>query len=109
MVVHNWDMIVIKRIFKVTIKPALREAFENDFKEISYQVVTNCEGLISIEIGKPTQWNPDEYLMISNWVDESSLEKFAGIDWNKASIPAAMKKYALAYSVDHFICEEAYS
>ena len=93
---------MIKRIFKVTIDPSLRTEFESDFREISVQVVESSDGLISLEIGEPTKWNPEEYLMISNWADEKSLVGFAGAKWNEAAIPDVMKKYAVSYSVDHF-------
>jgi hypothetical protein len=36
-------------------------------------------------IGGPTKWNPDDYTMVTIWESESSLEKFAGKNWNQAS------------------------
>lgn len=96
---------MIKRIFKVTIDPARREAFENDFGSISVAAVDNQEGFVSLEIGKPTRWNPNEYSMISNWADESSLVKFAGENWNRSVIPGPMEKYVLSCSVEHFLVD----
>ena len=93
---------MIMRIFKVTIKPDYRKDFERDFKSISIETVKNHEGLISCNIGGPTKWNPDDYVMVTYWEDESSLEKFAGNNWNQAIIPIEMQKYPQAFSVAHY-------
>lgn len=93
---------MIIRIFKAVIPIELHEEFELKFKEISVPVVENYSGLISLEIAKPTKWNPKEFVMISSWNKEDDLIKFAGQNWNEAHIPKGMEKYIESCSVDHF-------
>ncbi len=40
--------------------------------------------------------------MITLWEDESSLEEFAGDNWNQAIIPIQMQEYPRAFSVAHY-------
>ena len=93
---------MITRIFRVVIRPELREEFEANFAEISVRAVKNCPGHISVSTGKPTKWTPDEYVMISEWEDESALIDFAGKSWNKAVIPSGMEKYLVECWVNHY-------
>jgi len=93
---------MIIRIFKITIHPEMRSDFERDFASISVEAVKSNKGLVSWRIGLPTKWNPDEYAMITVWESECDLAAFAGDDWHKAVIPAAMTKYPRFSSVEHF-------
>ena len=93
---------MITRIFRVRINPALREEFEAKFASASIQAVQNQAGFISVNIGKPTQWAPDEYVMISQWENEAALIAFVGDSWNQAHIPKGMEKYAEECWVHHY-------
>lgn len=93
---------MIKRIFRVTIDPEQRVNFEKDFNSISVEAVKNKEGFISVEIGGPTKWNSNDYVMVSHWANEASLEGFAGKNWNQAVIPGPMAKYVISCSVEHY-------
>jgi len=93
---------MIIRIFKATIPTELHNEFEIKFKEISVPVVKNFEGLISLEIARPTKWNPNEFVMISRWKKEDDLINFAGDRWNEAHIPKGMEKYIEQCSVSHY-------
>lgn len=93
---------MITRIFRVAIHPELREEFEAKFAEISVKAVKDCAGHISVSIGKPTKWSLNEYVMISEWKDESALANFAGESWNKAVIPPGMEKYLVECWVHHY-------
>ena len=94
---------MIIRIFKATIPLELHDEFQAKFKEISVPIVENHQGLISLEIGKPTKWNPTEFVMVSRWKSESNLINFAGEKWNEAHIPNGMEKYITDCSVNHFL------
>ena len=93
---------MIIRIFQVTIRPEYREDFERDFNTVSVDTVRNHKGLISCQIGGPTKWNPDDYVMVTFWENEESLAAFAGENWNQAIIPTQMQKYPKAFSVSHY-------
>ncbi len=69
---------MIIRIFKAIIPIQLHNEFEEKFKETSVPPVKTFDGLLSLEIGKPTQWNSNQYLMITHWDHEESLKIFTG-------------------------------
>lgn len=93
---------MITRIFRVTIRPELRQEFETKFAEVSVEAVKACPGHLSVSIGYPTKWTPDEYLMISEWENESALRNFAGESWNQAVIPPGMEKFLVKCRVHHY-------
>ena len=93
---------MIIRVFRVSINPELREEFESKFSTVSIQAVQNATGFISVSIGKPTKWAPDEYVMVSKWQNESSLKKFAGENWNQAHIPRGMEQFISECWLHHY-------
>lgn len=93
---------MIIRIFKAIISIELHDEFEAKFIEISVPVVKNYHGLISLEIGRPTKWNPEEFVMVSRWESENDLIAFAGENWNEAHIPSGMEKFIEKCSVYHY-------
>jgi len=92
----------ITRIFRVQIKPALQSEFEPLFQTISMQSVEQAKGFISAVIGKPSHWNPNEYVMISTWEDEQSLIGYVGDGWNEAHIPEGMERFVSKCEVHHY-------
>ncbi len=93
---------MITRIFRAQIYPNLKDEFEKQFADISLNVVRAAKGLVSVEIGKPTPWTPDEYGMISTWENELVLAEFAGENWNQAHIPARMEKFIKQCWIHHY-------
>ncbi|WP_120497253.1 antibiotic biosynthesis monooxygenase [Kiloniella sp. EL199] len=93
---------MITRIFRVQIKPELREEFETLYRVKSIDAVQNAEGFISVTIGKPTVWAPDEYVMVSTRTNETALKKFAGEKWSEAHIPSGMEKFVIDCWVHHY-------
>ncbi|MEZ4810050.1 MAG: antibiotic biosynthesis monooxygenase [Allomuricauda sp.] len=93
---------MIIRIFTATIPVELHDEFESKFKEISVPVVKNYQGLVSLEIGRPSPWNPNEFVMVSRWKTQQDLINFAGENWNQAHIPKGMEKYITSCTVSHF-------
>ncbi len=93
---------MIIRVFRASIPKELHDEFEVKFKAISVPMVKAYSGLISLEIARPSQWNPDEFLMISRWESESDLINFAGEQWNEVHIPVGMEKYIAECSVSHY-------
>jgi len=94
---------MIIRVFKATVPKELHLEFEKKFKAISVPLVKGYEGLISLEIARPTQWNDCEFAMISRWEKEEHLVKFAGVAWNEAHIPQGMETYITDCSVSHYV------
>ena len=94
---------MITRIFRVQINSEKRMEFEEKFADISVKAVESQEGFLSVEIGKPSKWNPDEYLMVSRWENEESLRNFVGDAWNEAHIPEGMEEYVKQCWVHHYV------
>lgn len=93
---------MIIRIFRVQIRPELREEFEAKFSSISVEAVETKMGFAEVTIGKPTKWAPDEYAMITKWENEDALRRFAGPNCHKAVIPEGMGKFLDSCWVHHY-------
>ncbi len=92
----------ITRIFRVRVVPDLRHEFEEKFSSISVHAVGEAKGFLSVTILMPSQWEPDEYAMITQWQDEAALKAFAGDNWNRAVIPPGMEKFVAECWVHHY-------
>jgi heme oxygenase (mycobilin-producing) len=93
---------VITRVFRVRVPVALHAEFESKFLSVSVPYVLAAQGIISVSVGRPTRWVPDEYVMISDWANEDALRSFAGESWNLAVIPPGMEKYVSECWVHHY-------
>ena len=93
---------MIIRIFKTKVPLRLHGEFKEKFKEISVPMVQKYNGLIAIEIGEPSKWSPEEFVMISKWESEQNLIDFAGEDWSQAHIPENMAKYISEWEIHHY-------
>lgn len=93
---------MITRIYRVQIKPDLRDAFEPLFQTVARGSVAGVAGCTDVIVGGPTADTPDEYAMISHWSDAQSLTDFIGSDWSKVHIPDGMERFVVACWVHHF-------
>ena len=93
---------MITRIFRVRVPTPLHSEFELKFASISVDAVKSQPGLISVSIGRPTQWTPEEYAMMTTWQNEQSLCEFAGDNWNQAVIPLGMEKFVSECWIHHY-------
>lgn len=69
---------------------------------MSVPFVKAAKGSVAVSVGRPTRWQPDEYVMVSVWEDEGALVAFAGEGWNRAVIPHGMEKYVSECWVHHY-------
>lgn len=76
--------------------------FEKEFKAVAKTILTDYEGLINIEIARPSKWKPLEFMMISRWDSVDRIKKMAGENWNEPHIPSHMEKYRVTHSLDHY-------
>lgn len=93
---------MITRVYRVRIKPELRDEFEPLFRTVARSSVSECSGCKDVTVGGPTSVDPDEYAMISVWDSAESLSEFAGPDWSVAHIPDGMEKFVQACWLHHF-------
>ncbi|MFK7984039.1 MAG: antibiotic biosynthesis monooxygenase [Saprospiraceae bacterium] len=73
---------MILRIYKVTVPKDLHTEFEAKFKVVATTLQVEYEGLLSVEIARPSEWKPLEFMMISKWETVAHIKKMAGEDWN---------------------------
>jgi len=93
---------MILRIYKVTVPKELHAEFEREFKAVAATLLNEYEGLQSVEIARPSQWKPLEFIMISRWDSIEHIQKMAGADWSEPHIPSHMEKYRIGHSLDHY-------
>lgn len=92
---------MITRIFRAKVPAHLHGDFERDFL-LRLPIVQAAKGVVSVSIGRPTRWQPDEYVMVSVWENEAAVRAFAGENWNLAVIPREMEQYMSECWVHHF-------
>ncbi|MCF6322828.1 MAG: antibiotic biosynthesis monooxygenase [Gammaproteobacteria bacterium] len=93
------------RIFRVKVHKNYVTEFEKAYKEFSIPLVKSQEGFVSLSTGKLVIENNLEYVMISNWKNLGSLQRFVGDDWKKALIPDGMEKYIEDCWLHHYITD----
>lgn len=93
---------MITRIFRVQIQADLRGEFEPLFQTNSVEAVKSAEGCLGLTVGRPTNWSPDEYVMVSEWESEQHLIDFVGPKWNEAHIPDGMQQFVRQCWVHHY-------
>jgi heme-degrading monooxygenase HmoA len=93
---------MITRIFRVKVPAHLHQEFEREFLSVSVPFVKTEKGIVSVSVGRPTRWHPDEYVMVSVWENEAALVAFAGEQWNQAVIPKGMEKFISECWVHHY-------
>ena len=93
---------MILRVYRVSVPKALHVEFEKEFKAVAKTLLTDYEGLINIEIARPSEWKPLEFMMISRWDHIENIKKMAGENWNEPHIPSHMEKFRVAHSLDHY-------
>ena len=93
---------MITRIFRARVPLALHAEFEQKFRSVSVPFVQAQAGLVSVMVGRPTQWAPEEYVLVSVWRSEADIAAFAGESWNRAVIPHGMEKYISECWVHHY-------
>jgi heme-degrading monooxygenase HmoA len=93
---------MIIRVFRATVPLERQAAFEEKFRAISVPLMVSQAGLTRVTIGRPTRWNPEEFVMLSEWEDQASIEAFAGAAWNEPHIPSGMEVFITDCSVAHY-------
>ena len=71
------------RVFRAVTKPGKEEAFRSFFTNDAVSIVRGFDGLVSVEVGLPTEHSPREFLMITKWTTVEALKAFAGESWRE--------------------------
>lgn len=76
----------IIRVFRGTAASGRVDDFRAFFVGEAVEIVRRFEGLLSVQVGLPSDLTPREFLMITEWRDLASLKAFAGENWQAAYI-----------------------
>jgi len=76
----------IVRVFHATAKPGQERAFQEFFTGDAVSIVRRHAGLVSVQVGLPTEQSPQDFLMVTTWRDLEALKGFAGESWEEAYI-----------------------
>lgn len=83
---------MIKRIYRVRIKPGLRAEFEPLFETVALASVAQAKGCQQVTLGWLTSHAPDDDSVVSCCDSAGSLQAFAGSDWSVPHIPEGMER-----------------
>ena len=93
---------MITRIFRARVPSPLHDEFEKKFLSVSVPFIKAQGGYVSVSVGRPTLWAPEEYVMVSVWRNQADIAAFAGERWSQAYIPHGMEKYVAECWVQHY-------
>jgi heme-degrading monooxygenase HmoA len=92
----------IIRVFQATTKPGQERAFERFFTDEALLILQKHAGLVSVQIGLPSEDSPREFLMITVWRNLDSLKGFAGENWKEAVIDPREAPLLSSARVSHY-------
>ena len=93
---------MIVRIFRATVPSDRQDEFEKKFLSVSIPFVRKHSGLVSVSIGRPTEWAPEEYVMVSKWESLDALQAMTGERVDEAVIPSGMEELVSECWVHHY-------
>jgi quinol monooxygenase YgiN len=76
------------RVFRAVARPGKEEAFRSFFVDEAVAAVRRFAGLVSVQVGLPTEASPREFLMVTTWTSVEALKEFAGEAWDQPYIDA---------------------
>ncbi|MHC4218777.1 MAG: antibiotic biosynthesis monooxygenase family protein [Planctomycetota bacterium] len=92
----------IIRIFHATAKPGQERAFQSFLTDEALPIVRGHDGLVSAQVGLPSEESPQEFLMITIWRDLDALKGFTGDNWTEAVIDPKEAPLVESAHVCHF-------
>lgn len=97
---------MIMRIFRARVKSGRRSDFERLCQEKSIPLMRKQPGLITIQVGKPMDRRPDEFVLVSVWKDLESLKTWAGEDWNSVVVMPGEAEIIEEAAIQHYVQSE---
>jgi DNA-binding response OmpR family regulator/heme-degrading monooxygenase HmoA len=93
---------VIIRVFRGQVQPGMADEFARVLDEQAIPRFNSLPGIIAVNIGRPTDSNPDEFLVTTVWRDIESLKEFAGDRWYEAKITPEERPLLRQTFVHHY-------
>lgn len=97
---------VIMRIFRARVKPGRWADFDRLCREKSIPLMRSQPGLITLQVGRAMERQPNEFVLVSVWKDLASLKGFAGERWREAVILPGEAELVEEAGVQHFVQDE---
>ncbi len=98
---------MIIRVYRVTVRPGAEEAYERIVAEEAVPLMEKHDGLLNLQIGRPRPESPGEYVMVSTWLDQESMERFTGPRWHEPVVLPGEEPLIKSASVSHYESIEA--
>ena len=71
----------IVRVFRAKTKPGKAEAFRAFFVDEAVLILRGFDGLVSVQVGLPTEASPDTFMMTTTWSSLDAMKAFTGENW----------------------------
>jgi quinol monooxygenase YgiN len=94
---------VIVRIFRAKIRKGQVSEFKRMVQEQSIPWLKNSEGMLGYFPGEPFGDNAQEFVMVTLWRDQESLQAFAGSDWDNPVVTQDEAPLVEAMFADHYL------
>lgn len=94
------------RIFRARVKPGRRGDFERLCQDKAIPMMRKQPGLITIQVGKPMERRPDDFVLVSVWQDLASLKAWAGEQWNAVVVMPGEAELIEEATLQHYIQSE---
>ena len=94
---------MIVRIFRAKIRKGQVSDFKRMVQEQSIPWLKNSEGMLGYFPGEPFGDNAQEFVMVTLWRDQASLQAFAGSDWDNPVVTEDEAPLVEAMFADHYL------
>lgn len=93
---------MIVRVFRMRVKPGLNDAYEQFIQTEVLPRMLAAPGLVSVQVGRPLDDPPVEFLIVSVWDSLASLRAFAGHRWRDPIVFPGEAELVFESLVDHY-------
>jgi len=93
------------RVFRARARQGKEDEFRAFFTGDAVSIVRRFDGLVSVQVGLPTEASPREFLMVTTWTGVEALKAFTGEAWQKAYIDPQEAPLIEEAWVEHYYTE----
>jgi heme-degrading monooxygenase HmoA len=90
------------RVFRARVTPGKEDEFRAFFAGEAVAIVRRFDGLVSVQVGLPTEASPHEFLMVTTWTSLEALKAFTGEAWQEAYIDPREAPLLKEVQVQHY-------
>ena len=97
---------MIIRVFRARVHDGKQKKFEKFLHEHAVPLLRKQTGILSIQLGTPTEHTPEEFVVISTWKDLNALKGFTGEQWQEPVIDPNEKDLLAETFLHHYFVLE---